>query len=879
MGDAQATAKEVFAKVDQKAFGWFHIKMIIIAGAGFFTDAYDLFSISLLTRLIGRLYFQDDPAVFGKVNPGKLPIGIDCAISSVALVGTLCGQLFIGYLGDKLGRKTVYGIALSIMISAALCQAMSFGTTANGVVGTLCMWRFILGFGVGGDYPLSATIMSEYSSVMSRGAYIGSVFAMQGMGILAAAAVTAIIAAIFSAAYPAGPYPWNGPGDMFGTGAVYTGGAFYTSSLGVETASATAPRVFDNTLVPSAYWSGNIGSVSYKQGMYPDASGSSYVSFGKGCVLNNGALWLADSAGAASSTACPSFMGVSSNAVCTTWDLCPADVKKAYIEAIKKSCPPEYDYVWRIVLAFGAIPALLTLYYRFKMAETPRYTVHVDQASARAKADLEIVEKKLEQNDQTSTFGSKEVVYKRSKLSLSGFISKYWKTLLGASMSWCLLDVAFYSQNLFQKDVFTQIGWLPPAKFMSAIDETGSLAKAQALIALGSTIPGYWFTVFFVDRMGRIPIQFMGFTIMTALMAALAGTYWQLLAPNQLTTNRIDASGLNSLQPNARNGWIAMYAFTFFFANFGPNSTTFIIPAELFPTEWRSTGHGFCAALGKLGAIIGAFGFLYAAQPAPGEVTWDYPCSESYGQIVHQTYTKGIQPPAVTGASATAQLWTGKVFKYLVPGLTGTTYQFGPAQSLVKPYVDYSYVDAAGTAYVSVGQQGSCQTVNNCPAGRTTWSGYYYTSSTVYSGVAQLSDCTYDSANDISLFPTYAGTTLISAGVYHKFSCKNSPAMLSPTTSIKVGAPSGNADVPGLLGCDYCIPGVLSGCYPYGIGVPGALGILAGINFLGMLFTLLVPETNQKSLEELNEDDELKTEYSEVNNDVAPGDVELSNQA
>jgi hypothetical protein len=46
-----------------------------------------------------------------------------------------------------------------------------------------------------------------------------------------------------------------------------------------------------------------------------------------------------------------------------------------------------------------------------------------------------------------------------------------------------------------------------------------------------------------------------------------------------------------------------------------------------------------------------------------------------------------------------------------------------------------------------------------------------------------------------------------------------------------------------------------------------------------MLFTLLVPETNQKSLEELNEDDELKTEYSEVKNDVAPGDVELSSQA
>ncbi|MCL7023220.1 hypothetical protein MKW94_023441 [Papaver nudicaule] len=57
-----------------------------------------------------------------------------------------------------------------------------------------------------------------------------------------------------------------------------------------------------------------------------------------------------------------------------------------------------------------------------------------------------------------------------------------------------------------------------------------------------------------------------------------------------------------------------MYALTFFFANFGPNSTTFIIPAEIFPARLRSTCHGISAAAGKAGAIIGAFGFLYAAQ-------------------------------------------------------------------------------------------------------------------------------------------------------------------------------------------------------------------------------------------------------------------------
>lgn len=47
----------------------------------------------------------------------------------------------------------------------------------------------------------------------------------------------------------------------------------------------------------------------------------------------------------------------------------------------------------------------------------------------------------------------------------------------------------------------------------------------------------------------------------------------------------------------------------------GPNSTTFVVPAEIFPARLRSTCHGISAAAGKLGAMVGAFGFLYLAQP------------------------------------------------------------------------------------------------------------------------------------------------------------------------------------------------------------------------------------------------------------------------
>jgi PHS family inorganic phosphate transporter-like MFS transporter len=58
-----------------------------------------------------------------------------------------------------------------------------------------------------------------------------------------------------------------------------------------------------------------------------------------------------------------------------------------------------------------------------------------------------------------------------------------------------------------------------------------------------------------------------------------------------------------------------IYAAIFFFSNFGPNSTTFIVPIEIYLARFRSTLHGFCVACGKIDAIVvGAFIFNYIAQ-------------------------------------------------------------------------------------------------------------------------------------------------------------------------------------------------------------------------------------------------------------------------
>ncbi|KAK9914407.1 hypothetical protein M0R45_038188 [Rubus argutus] len=98
----------VLSALDNAKTQWYHMTAIVIAGSGFFTDAYDLFCISTVSKLLGRLYYYDPHS--GK--PGKLPQGINNLVTGVALVGTLSGQLFFGYLGDKLGRKRVYGVTL-----------------------------------------------------------------------------------------------------------------------------------------------------------------------------------------------------------------------------------------------------------------------------------------------------------------------------------------------------------------------------------------------------------------------------------------------------------------------------------------------------------------------------------------------------------------------------------------------------------------------------------------------------------------------------------------------------------------------------------------------------------------------------------------------
>ncbi|KAK7391677.1 hypothetical protein VNO78_20096 [Psophocarpus tetragonolobus] len=456
---------QVLNALDVAKTQWYHFTAIVIAGMGFFTDAYDLFCISLVTKLLGRIYYTE-----GHDKPGSLPSNVSAAINGVAFCGTLAGQLFFGWLGDKMGRKRVYGMTLMLMVICSIASGLSFGKDPKAVMATLCFFRFWLGFGIGGDYPLSATIMSEYANKKTRGAFIAAVFAMQGFGILAGGMIAIIVSSAFKALYPAPVFQVNP-------------------------------------------------------------------------VL---------------------------------------------------STVPQADYVWRIILMFGALPALLTYYWRMKMPETARYTALVAKNAKQAATDMSKV---LQVEIEAETDKVQQLDTKRGNefgLFSIQFLRRHGLHLVGTASTWFLLDIAYYSQNLFQKDIFSTIGWIPEAKTMNSIEEVYKIARAQTLIALCSTVPGYWFTVALIDKIGRFTIQLMGFFFMTVFMFALAIPYhhWTMKG-NQI-------------------GFVVLYSLTFFFANFGPNATTFVVPAEIFPARLRSTCHGISAAAGKAGAMVGAFGFLYA---------------------------------------------------------------------------------------------------------------------------------------------------------------------------------------------------------------------------------------------------------------------------
>jgi len=428
-------SRRILNALDSARIQRFHFRTIIVAGMGFFSDAYDLFVISLVLPILVAL------APGGAIGKTELAF-----LGSSALMGAAVGQVFFGWLGDRLGRRKVYGVTLTVMAIAAVGSALSVPIAGLSTVTVLILWRFVLGVGVGGDYPLSATIMSEYSNVQSRGKLVASVFAMQGFGLLVGAGTS--LAVVYSA--------------------------------------------------------------------------------------------------------------------------------------------PSLDVAWRLILGLGAVPALLTIYYRIRMPETPRFSLAHGAVGEAARTVGSIT------GVAVAPTGSA----RPARVPLRQFFRSYALLIFGTAATWFLLDIAFYSTNIFNPLILKEIGFANASSY-PPLQQVRLLATGNVLIALFASVPGYWAAVALIDRVGRRPLQYIGFAVMAVAFLTLSLGWGTLVG----------------ILP----AFLAIYGLTFFFANFGPNTTTFVYPSEVFPTAFRTTGHGIAAAAGKIGAVVAVFVFasFYAVYGLP----------------------------------------------------------------------------------------------------------------------------------------------------------------------------------------------------------------------------------------------------------------------
>jgi MFS transporter, PHS family, inorganic phosphate transporter len=227
------------------------------------------------------------------------------------------------------------------------------------------------------------------------------------------------------------------------------------------------------------------------------------------------------------------------------------------------------DTVWRILLGLGALPAGAVIYLRCRMPESPRYRAHrASQQQPREMAPA------------AGQAGISASGAPRHSGLTSFLSSRRWLvTLAGTAGCWFLLDYAYYGNTISTPQILGLIS--PGASTMTKI-------TLQLAIFLVAAVPGYVLAIARIDRTGHRRLQIIGFAMM-ALCFLIIGA-----VPGMTTT----------IAP-----FLIVYGVSYFFTEFGPNVTTFVLPSELYPVSMRTTGHGISAGIGKLGAFIGVFLF------------------------------------------------------------------------------------------------------------------------------------------------------------------------------------------------------------------------------------------------------------------------------
>jgi MFS transporter, PHS family, inorganic phosphate transporter len=87
---------------------------------------------------------------------GNIPPSEELSINMATLVGMLIGQVSVGILGDRLGRKKIYGpLLILIIVGTVGLDLISKGAASSiNILAWIISWRLLMGIGIGGDHPL-----------------------------------------------------------------------------------------------------------------------------------------------------------------------------------------------------------------------------------------------------------------------------------------------------------------------------------------------------------------------------------------------------------------------------------------------------------------------------------------------------------------------------------------------------------------------------------------------------------------------------------------------------------------------------------------------------------------------------------------------------
>jgi MFS transporter, PHS family, inorganic phosphate transporter len=238
------------------------------------------------------------------------------------------------------------------------------------------------------------------------------------------------------------------------------------------------------------------------------------------------------------------------------------------------------NVAWRVMLGLGAVPAAAVIYLRRKMPESPRYQVQVQGNAAQAASQIsDFTSGQVSANGNVPAAAGPAAAGHR--MGLREFLTnrRYLVLLIGTAGTWFLLDYAYYGNTISTPQILGLIS--PHASTMTKI-------ALQLAIFVVAAVPGYALAIARMDRIGHRRLQLAGFAVMALCFLIIA-------AVPGMTTMVVP--------------FLLVYGVSYFFTEFGPNTTTFVLPSEIYPVAMRATGHGISAGVGKLGAFIGVFLF------------------------------------------------------------------------------------------------------------------------------------------------------------------------------------------------------------------------------------------------------------------------------